>query len=73
MAASKGLRRFCLVLCHTIVRPLSCGKGGQKGTLPGIVGIMDLVSELISIAKSSSNLENLTDGRFAAAYSCCLL
>lgn len=78
MAVSKGLRRLCLILCHTTVRPLSCGKVGWKGTLSGIAGIMGLVSELISrlaskIAKSSSNFENLIDGRFSVSYSCCLL
>lgn len=56
MAVTKGLRRFCMILCHTMVRPLSCGKVGWKSTLPGAV-IMGLVSELISIAKSSSNSE----------------
>lgn len=58
------MSRFCLLLCHTVARPLSCGKVDWKGTLSGIVGIMGLFSELISlpadkIAKSKSNFENL--------------
>ena len=64
MAVSKGLSRFCLLLCHTIARPLSCGKVDWKGTLSGVVGIMGLFSELVNllskkIAKSSSNFEHL--------------
>lgn len=58
------LWQFCLVLCHTIARPLFCGKADWKGTLSGIIGIMGLFSEFLTllamkIGKSSSNLENL--------------
>lgn len=75
MAECKGLSRFCLLLCHTIARPLSCGKVDWKGTLSGIVGIMGLFSEIVSLptdkmVKSSSDFENLI--RWEVCRGCCL-
>lgn len=60
---SKGLSRFCLLLCCTRAKPWCCRKVDWKCTILDIVGIMGLFSQLVGLlekkmAKSSSNLES---------------